>query len=83
MTIPFPQMMEREPAVQGRPIDPQYADDMLRSICEKWAIPMVALKDMLNRGDYKMSDEHWNDRGHRKVADIIARTCHQASSIPF
>jgi hypothetical protein len=83
MTIPFPQMVESETVVQGRTIDPQYADDMLRGICQKWDIPMVALKDMLNRSDYKISDEHWNDRGHRKVADIIARTCQQASFTPL
>jgi hypothetical protein len=75
VTIPFPQMLEREAVVQGRTIDPQYADDTLRGICEQWGVPILHLKDALSRADYKRDDEHWNERGHRKVAEIIAAAC--------
>jgi hypothetical protein len=33
----------------------------------------VSLREVLDRRDYKEWDDHWNECGHRKVADVMAK----------
>jgi hypothetical protein len=54
-------------------IDPELPDREIREICRKWRVPLVAGKDFLSEHDYKGHDDHWNERGHRRVAQALER----------
>jgi len=71
ITIPTPAMLDASPLIHGDPVDATYPDRMIRQICEKLDVHVVCLKDHLTRCDYKAHDEHWSERGHRKVARVI------------
>jgi hypothetical protein len=75
VTIPTAAMLEPSPSVHGESIDAEYPDKQIRVICEKLGVRLVCLKDVLTRNDYKRWDEHWNERGHRKVARAISALC--------
>ena len=79
MTIPTAAMLEAAPSVHGKAIDATYPDKQIRVMCEKLSVPLICLKDVLARQDYKRWDEHWNERGHQKVARTLsAFDCNQA-----
>lgn len=52
--------------------DPDLPDRELRSICERKELPFVAGKDHFDVQDYKPHDVHWNERGHQRMAGLIA-----------
>jgi hypothetical protein len=72
MTVPFPMRAQAAPFLQPFGSDQDYPDRRIRAICEKLQVPCVALRNVLTPGDYKRWDEHWNERGHRKVAQAIS-----------
>ena len=79
MTIPTAAMLEAAPSVHGKAIDATYPDKQIRVMCEKLSVPLICLKDVLARQDYKRWDEHWNERGHQEVARTLsAFDCNQA-----
>lgn len=51
--------------------DPDLPDKRFGRICEKLGVPVVALKHYLGVEDYLQRDVHWNERGHRKVSQIL------------
>lgn len=53
--------------------DPDFPDRRLEEICRRHGIPFVAGARHLSRQDYKALDDHWNERGHRTVADALTR----------
>ncbi|MGH7232438.1 MAG: SGNH/GDSL hydrolase family protein, partial [Nitrospiraceae bacterium] len=52
-------------------LDAGYPDHKLRAICAKSGISFVALRQHLDQADYKTSHDHWTERGHRRVAEVL------------
>jgi hypothetical protein len=52
-------------------LDPGYPDLRIGEACQRLGIRFIALRDYLTPGDYKVRDVHWNEKGHRKVAEIL------------
>lgn len=52
--------------------DPDLPDREIGAICDRLGIPFVAGKQHLDASDYKERDVHWNVRGHRRVAQMLA-----------
>ena len=59
--------------------DPDRPDNKIREIASKLGIPVIALKNHLTAEDYKERDPHWNERGHRRVAELIHRVWLQST----
>jgi len=53
--------------------DPELPDREMTSICAEVGVRFVALTDVLDSADYRRSDVHWNERGHRKVGALLRR----------
>jgi len=51
--------------------DPNLPDASLHAICERLGIGFVQLRDYLCVEDHKEHDAHWNERGHRRVAELM------------
>lgn len=75
-TIPTPRQLECDQASASEEgtggFDPEYPDEQIGAICERLQVRFVPLKPYLNRADYKRRDEHWNEKGHQKVAEVLA-----------
>jgi hypothetical protein len=56
----------------GTQFDADYPDRRLAEICRRLAVPYVAGKDYLAAGHYRQCESHWNRKGHRKVAELLA-----------
>lgn len=52
--------------------DPDLPDRAIGAMCERLGISFVAGKACLDLGDYKDRDCHWNEKGHRRVAEILS-----------
>jgi len=52
-------------------LDPGYADEKLKGVCDKIGIRFIRLKDHLELDDYKRLHDHWTERGHRRVAKAL------------
>jgi hypothetical protein len=52
--------------------DADLPDRTIASICRAIDVPFVAGKGFLNLNCYKTNDCHWNQLGHRKVAEKLA-----------
>lgn len=79
MGVPDPVQLEpdggrRLAAEIGRPeaVDVDYPDQRLAEICRDLAVKFVPLKGELTRAHYKATDCHWNERGHARIAAILA-----------
>src|SRR5581483_9426863 len=72
VTIPHPTLL-RGATCRAPKIDGGYPDRRMQAICEKFHVPIVALRDVLDPTDYNPDDEHWNEQGHRKVAKLLGR----------
>jgi hypothetical protein len=54
--------------------DPSLPDQRLGAVCNRLEIPFVAGREVFNYADYKDREGiHWNGRGHRRMAALIAR----------
>jgi hypothetical protein len=54
--------------------DADFPDRRIAESCGRHGVPMIVGKDHLSIGDYKRIEAiHWNDRGHRRMADLLAR----------
>lgn len=48
-------------------------DRQLADLCARLDIPFVAGKSLLDLSDYRRFDTHWNEKGNRKVAELLDR----------
>lgn len=53
--------------------DPDLPDRRIAESCRAHGIPFIAAKPHLSARDYQLPDDHWNERGHRRVAEILRR----------
>ena len=53
-------------------LDADYPDSRLQSICDRMGVQFVALKHVLTARDYQLRNDHWTERGHRRVASVLA-----------
>jgi hypothetical protein len=51
--------------------NPDFPDQQLDRICRNLGVPFVSLKDHLEVGDHKKNDVHWNERGHKRVSEVL------------
>ena len=61
-------------------IDPDYPDVSIGEACRRVGVRFLALKEHLSQRHYKVSDEHWNKSGHRKVAEVLDRIYNEYAS---
>jgi len=79
MTIPSPGLLDgnhsQQPASQrgiASAIDPDYPDRRIGEICDKLRVTFVPLRGRLDDRHYKELDDHWNESGHRRVAQVLS-----------
>lgn len=80
MSIPAPVAVNYVRRDGGRPsgqdanaIDAGLPDRRIGAICSRYGIPFVPLRQYLDTRDYKERDDHWTERGHRRVAEVLWR----------
>jgi len=69
----------------AKSFDPDLPDKSISEICRKLAIVFQPAKQYLEVSDYKESDPHWNERGHRHIAELLSNLHHSyvAGDIKF
>jgi hypothetical protein len=67
--------MQRLAAVAPDPgyLNPRLPDQRLAEICARLDVAFVPLSEHLQVEDHKLHDAHWNERGHRRVAELIEK----------
>lgn len=78
--VTIPDLTQFDPQVQflrtRRPdlqsIDPDYPDRMIREMCGRLGLPFEACKQHMDASHFKADDCHWNRKGHRQMADLLA-----------
>ena len=63
-------------APQPSSFDPDRPTRELRSFCEELGLRFIDLREHLTRRHYKTADNHWNEAGHRRVAEVIGSLLH-------
>ena len=53
--------------------DPELPDRKISEICSKLGVVFVAGQNHLKKEDYRQTDRHWTDKGHRRVAEILGK----------
>jgi hypothetical protein len=86
VTVPSPFALDSRRTAR-EDVDPDYPDRRIGAVCEALGIRFVPLKQHLGPADYLDHDDHWNERGHVKVAKVIislfrARTVTNPPPIP-
>lgn len=86
MSVPSPFALDSGKTAR-EDVNPDYPDRQIGAACERLGVPFVALKSHLAAGDYIYHDDHWNERGHVKVANVIvslfrARTVANPPPVP-
>jgi hypothetical protein len=79
MSVPAPFLLtgpdgkSLSPYVQHfrKPIDADFPDRKISSMCRSLEIPFVPLRHHLHLLDYWERDDHWTEGGHRKVAAVL------------
>lgn len=78
MTIPDPLQLSQQGLdllckYGGDPklLDLDLPDKEIRAICNTLGLPMIVGKEYLAAEDYKKYDDHWNERGHRRMAALL------------
>jgi hypothetical protein len=56
---------------RGMAPDPDYPDKRIAKICRQLGVPFAAGKSYLEISDYKERDTHWNEKGHRRIAELL------------
>jgi hypothetical protein len=59
---------------------PDLPDIKISQICREIGVPFVALSRHLKPDDYMQRDVHWNENGHRRVADVLEDLYNKYSS---
>jgi hypothetical protein len=62
--------------LSGRPdaCDVNLPDHSIAESCARYGVPLVIGKDHLSVRDYKSREAlHWNEQGHRRMADVLGR----------
>ena len=79
MSIPDAFSLEPEQIEKARAANPllkaleaDYPDKQLQAICDKVGVQFVPLKHYLNAKDYQLRNDHWDERGHRRVAKVFS-----------
>jgi hypothetical protein len=62
----------RKHAPHPSSFDPDRPFAQLTSFCKELGLGFVDLRQHLDRRHYKAADNHWNEAGHRRVAEVIA-----------
>jgi hypothetical protein len=52
--------------------DADYPDKMIGKICRRLGVPFVATKDHMDATHFNLGDCHWNPKGHRRIAELLA-----------
>lgn len=52
--------------------NPDYPDLQVEAICREHGVGYLPGKSFLDASCYKVNDCHWNERGHRRVAEALA-----------
>jgi hypothetical protein len=80
MTIPDPCQLTPEgqrglKACGGdsRSFDPYLPDKQIEAACRRLGIAFLAGRTFLDASCYKTNDCHWNEKGHRKVSEMLTR----------
>jgi hypothetical protein len=80
MTIPDPHQLTpqgqqrlRDLGGNSRSFDPFYPDQQIELACGRFGVPFLAGTSFLDESCYKANDCHWNAKGNRRVADMLAR----------
>jgi hypothetical protein len=55
-----------------RSLDPSLPDRELARICQQADVPFVAGRDHFTVGHYRPVDDHWNERGHRVMRELLS-----------
>jgi len=63
----------RECSSSPESFNPALPDLRISEICDKLGVMFVAGRDHLNKDDYRIVDRHWNETGHRRVAEILGK----------
>lgn len=63
----------RECSSSPESFDPAIPDARISQICDRMGVMFVAGRDHLNKTDYRKVDKHWNEKGHRRVAEILGK----------
>ena len=72
-----------ESSPRGDEIQPDLPDRELSRICKGLNVRFVSARARLSIGDYRPVDDHWNEKGHRLIADILHDITNQvASQVP-
>jgi hypothetical protein len=53
--------------------DAAYPDKRIAEICRRAKVRFLSTRRHLDAADYREIDPHWNERGHRKVGQLLAR----------
>ena len=61
-------------------LDADFPDRNIGDICANYGVKFVPLKHHLSVDDYKVHDVHWNERGHRRVSEVLADLYRQYTS---
>jgi hypothetical protein len=51
--------------------DPDLPDKKIGEICAKFDVPFVDGKAYLGVSDHIPNEGHWNERGHRRVGELL------------
>ena len=78
MTIPSPGLVDGyqdQPTASqrgsGPALDRDFPDRRIGEICDTLRVTLVPLRSHLDRRHYKEWDDHWNERGHQRVAQLL------------
>jgi hypothetical protein len=53
-------------------LDADYPDRQLGAICDKVGVQFIPLKQFLTAEHYQVSNDHWTELGHRRVAEVLS-----------
>jgi len=80
VTIPDPILLSTEgeqrlATITGRSdCNPSLPDRRIAESCRQRGVAFIAGRDFLSDSDYKRRERlHWNERGHRRMAEVLAR----------
>lgn len=80
MTIPWPGQLSRHDWEKSmsrvgdlKSFNPHLPDQKIKGICENVGVPFVAGIDYLQLQDHIKGEGHWNERGHKRVREVLER----------